>query len=333
MNPIDLRPILLAALEKLPADRIPTAEELAGAIAEAQSQVPAPDPDLEAQPADEAAWDQAGLQGQRLLYEPLQEPVAPPAAAPDNSPLLFRWALVTAALLGLLFFVQGFWRMEEPSPAPPREAAAPHPIATPVEKPASVPRTAVPPSVSEMLVDDSSPAEEEPAPAPAPYPPAPVERWEEIAQVTPEIPVQEVPPPSPEPAPAVVSRPRQQPAAPRPSPEPALARRVSQPWEEGTQPQGLLKPGPGVEEPVPLGFPRFAYPADARGVGPVDVRLALLVDERGRVLDARVREGAPPALGFEETALAVARKISFQPATRYDVPGKMWTEVILEFVE
>ena len=59
----------------------------------------------------------------------------------------------------------------------------------------------------------------------------------------------------------------------------------------------------------------------------------MLVDERGRVIDARVREGAPPELGFEETALAVAKRIPFQPATRYDIPGKMWTEVILEFVE
>jgi len=64
-----------------------------------------------------------------------------------------------------------------------------------------------------------------------------------------------------------------------------------------------------------------------------DVRLALLVDERGRVIDARVREGAPPNLGFAETAIAAARRISFQPATRHEVPGKMWTEMILEFAE
>ena len=81
-------------------------------------------------------------------------------------------------------------------------------------------------------------------------------------------------------------------------------------------------------------FPRYSYPTAAQGTGlQVDVRLALLVDERGRVIEARVREGAPPDLGFAETALAVARRISFQPATRYDIPGKMWTEVILEFVE
>jgi TonB family protein len=81
-------------------------------------------------------------------------------------------------------------------------------------------------------------------------------------------------------------------------------------------------------------FPSYSYPAAAQGTGlQVDVRLALLVDERGRVIEARVREGAPPDLGFAETALAVAKRIPFQPATRYDIPGKMWTEVILEFVE
>ena len=113
-----------------------------------------------------------------------------------------------------------------------------------------------------------------------------------------------------------------------------LARRPAQPWEVGSQPPGLLKPGPGVEEPVPLSLPRFSYPSAAHGTGVrADVRLALLVDERGRVIDARVREGAPPNLGFAETAIAAARRISFQPATRHEVPGKMWTEMILEFAE
>jgi TonB family protein len=89
-----------------------------------------------------------------------------------------------------------------------------------------------------------------------------------------------------------------------------------------------------VEEPVPLELPRYRYPPEARGTGlRPGVRLALLVDERGRVIDARVREGASPDLGFAETALSVAQRIPFQPATRDQVPGKMWTELILEFVE
>ncbi len=123
-------------------------------------------------------------------------------------------------------------------------------------------------------------------------------------------------------------------AVKRKAPPVTLARRAAPLWEEGGQPAGLLKPGPGVEEPVPLSLPRFAYPSAAHGTGVrADVRLALLVDERGKVIDARVREGAPPNLGFAETAIAAARRISFQPATRHEVPGKMWTEMILEFAE
>jgi TonB family protein len=79
-------------------------------------------------------------------------------------------------------------------------------------------------------------------------------------------------------------------------------------------------------------MPSFAYPAAARGrAGDVDVRLELLVDERGRVIDAVVREGGPAGLGFDEAALAASRKVSFQPGTRGDVPRKMWTEMIFAF--
>src|SRR6202035_1318833 len=46
----------------------------------------------------------------------------------------------------------------------------------------------------------------------------------------------------------------------------------------------LIRAGPGVSEPVPLDLPHYAYPAAARGSGQkVSVRLALLVDEEGRV--------------------------------------------------
>src|SRR6185369_2389665 len=94
----------------------------------------------------------------------------------------------------------------------------------------------------------------------------------------------------------------------------------------------LIQPGPDVSVPVPLEMPRFSYPPAARGVaGDMDVHLDLLVDEHGRVIDAKVREGDPNGLGFNETALAAARKVPFQPATRNKIPGKMWTEMILEF--
>ena len=96
----------------------------------------------------------------------------------------------------------------------------------------------------------------------------------------------------------------------------------------------LILPGPGVAEPVPLDIPRYDYPAAARGSGrKASVRVGLLVDEEGKVLEAILRERDGSNLGFDEIALEAARKARFQPATRDDIPGKMWTELILDFAE
>jgi TonB family protein len=97
---------------------------------------------------------------------------------------------------------------------------------------------------------------------------------------------------------------------------------------------GVLRPGPGVEMPVPLDFPSARYPAAARGKGlKVDVHLDILVGEKGQVLEAVVREGDSSGLGFNEAAVNAALATRFQPATRWDLPGKAWTELIFEFSE
>jgi TonB family protein len=216
--------------------------------------------------------------------------------------VLFRLALSAAALLVIFVLAREVWRPrpEARSPAvvtppPPRAPSPPLPV------------EAVAPRLEPTLVEEPAVAPSEPA-APAETPSEP----RVIAAAPP---------------PAVHAEPERRPAAPAPRPLPP-------PWEEGPQPAGLLRPGPGVEEPVPLELPRYRYPPEAQGTGlRADVRLALLVDERGRVIAARVREGAPLGLGFAETALSVAERIPFQPATRHRVPGKMWTELILEFIE
>jgi len=95
----------------------------------------------------------------------------------------------------------------------------------------------------------------------------------------------------------------------------------------------LIKRGqPNVQEPVPLEL-RFSYPVAAKGSGQmVSVKLAVLVDENGKVIDAVVKESAEAGLGFnDDVAVQAARKVPYQPATRDDIPGKMWTELILEF--
>ncbi len=97
---------------------------------------------------------------------------------------------------------------------------------------------------------------------------------------------------------------------------------------------GLLRPGPDVSPPVPFDLPAYVYPEAARGSGrKVSVRIALLVDETGSVVDTRVREGGPAGLGFDEAALEAARRTRFQPAYRGDVAGRMWTELIFDFAE
>jgi len=133
-----------------------------------------------------------------------------------------------------------------------------------------------------------------------------------------------------EPAPAAPPR-----TAPRRVEEPALKLvRAVPPRREPVVREGGVRPGPGVMPPIPLDMPRFSYPAAARGQGlDVDVRLDLLVDESGKVIEAVVREGDSSGLGFNETALAAAKRLTFQPATRGDEPVKMWTEMIFQFSE
>ena len=130
---------------------------------------------------------------------------------------------------------------------------------------------------------------------------------------------------------AEMVRPTPRPAAPRP----AIRKAPVVPVAHGPMHRGdLIHPGPGVSVPVPLDMPRFVYPAAARGrAGNVDVRLDLLVDEHGKVIDAVVREGGPADLGFDKVALAAARKVPFQPATRNNIAGKMWTEMIFAFAD
>ena len=97
----------------------------------------------------------------------------------------------------------------------------------------------------------------------------------------------------------------------------------------------LIRHGlPNVQPPEPIEIPPYPYPVAAKGSGEkVRVRLAVLVDENGKVIDAVVKESNEPGLGFNEVATQAARNVPYQPPTRDDIPGKMWTELILEFSE
>ncbi|HSG38676.1 MAG TPA: TonB family protein [Thermoanaerobaculia bacterium] len=128
-----------------------------------------------------------------------------------------------------------------------------------------------------------------------------------------------------------VQEPAAEPVAPPLKPEPEKPRAAPVPLEP-MKPGDLIQASqPGVEPPEAKEPPSYSYPEEARGSGKEStIRVLVLVDENGAVIDARVREGDSL---FHETALEAARKVRFFPPSRDGVPGKMWTDLLLEFSE
>lgn len=88
---------------------------------------------------------------------------------------------------------------------------------------------------------------------------------------------------------------------------------------------------PGAVAPKVKTLPEPRYPAPAqklRRSAQVDIKV--LVDERGRVLEAE-RVGAKAGFGFDESALDAARRATFQPATKDGIRVKMWTTIRVAF--
>lgn len=100
---------------------------------------------------------------------------------------------------------------------------------------------------------------------------------------------------------------------------------------EPMKPGDMIRKGlPNVQEPVPDQLASPAYPPSAAGSGKrLTVRVRVLVDENGRVVDVKVRNEGEPE--FDAAALDAARRTTFFPATRDDIPGRMWTELSFEF--
>jgi protein TonB len=275
----------------------------------------------------------------RDMPDPDSEPeLLGPAQRSDRSwGTLAAAAVLTVALLGafLWFHRSGAPRIDPPPYAPPPVAEQPPAVVEP-DPPAAAESDA--PNAPEVIEapDEEVPAEpEEPtiemAPGPArTQPPIQIaEVTPEPAPKTPEKTVKPERPRSQEPA-----RPARVAFAKREAPPVAPAPKRVAYGPPADRMAGVLLPGPGVEMPVPLDLPRARYPEAARGTGlKVDVHLDLLVDEQGKVVEAVVREGDPENLGFNEAAVQAALGTRFQPATRWDLPGKAWTELILEFEE
>ncbi|HEX3553614.1 MAG TPA: TonB family protein [Thermoanaerobaculia bacterium] len=163
------------------------------------------------------------------------------------------------------------------------------------------------------------PAAPEPRPAPRnePPPPAPVQEKPAVA----------VPTPAPAERPAAVPTPA--PASPAPAnPAPTAPARQAQ---VQVQVGDLVQPGPGVAPPKLQGQLDPRYPFAAQRLNrAAQVDIKVLVDERGRVLDAE-RLGAKAGFGFDEAALEAARRATFQPASKDGVKVKMWMMLRVNF--
>jgi TonB family protein len=257
-----------------------------------------------------------------LALRPAEE--TPDLPDPDDEPELLgpvrrsdrSWGTLGAAavlMVALLGAFLWFHRSDAPRIDPP--PYAPPPVADHPAEPLAEPP---------VLVEPDPPAPE------IPETPEIIEEPDEEVPAEPEEPTIEM---APGPA---RSRPPVQIAEAEPvvaPPTPEAPKRVVY-GPPADRMAGVLRPGPGVEMPVPLDLPRASYPEAARGTGlKVDVHLDLLVDEQGKVVEAVAREGDPANLGFNEAAVQAALGTHFQPATRWDLPGKAWTELILEFEE
>jgi len=93
----------------------------------------------------------------------------------------------------------------------------------------------------------------------------------------------------------------------------------------------LVQPGAGVAAPKLASSLDPRYPPAAKHLNrSAQVDIKVLVDERGRVLDAD-RIGGKAGFGFDEAAIDAARKAVFQPATKDGIRVKMWTTLRVNF--
>ena len=229
------------------------------------------------------------------------EPAPEPAPSPPRvrgavavKPSRGRAGWIAAAVAGLALVAAGAWLLAR-RPQPAASAASP-------------PAAQALPAASSVVVAPGGPVAVEPTPVPSPPSAAPA-----------------APPP-----PSAGSNPGLERKAVKVIAEPTPAAPL-EPMKLGDT---IQRRQPGVELPEVHSLPGYPYPAAAAGTGKkVTIRVAVLVDENGQVIDAQIREGDNSGLGFEEAALEAARKARFVPATRDGIAGRMWTELLFDFAE
>ena len=99
------------------------------------------------------------------------------------------------------------------------------------------------------------------------------------------------------------------------------------------RPGDLVEPGPEVQPPVLVNLPPPSYPLLARRASKqASILVRVLVDENGRVADARRPEGTKPAgYGFDDAAIEAARKATYKPAMKKGVRVKIWAVLQVNF--
>jgi len=226
------------------------------------------------------------------------------------------------------------------APLPAANAANPAPQTAPA-KPAAQNAAAMPPDVKAIVdkqlaekeaeykrqqeetlkqlqkqVADAKKAPEKPAAAPPPVTPPAADKapaQTAPADATPSASQQE-PKREPEPQTQPAAEPQREPEAPR------------------VKAGDLVTLGAGVVPPKLVSSPKPEYPPMARKLGVQGVvTVGVLVDENGQVQDVRMEEPIPQKVGINEAAVAAARSVRYQPATKEGVRVKMWTRLRIPF--
>ena len=95
-----------------------------------------------------------------------------------------------------------------------------------------------------------------------------------------------------------------------------------------------MEPGPGVTRPIVNKQPKLKYPKQAkkRKMGTVVVVLDVLVDEKGKVVEAKIKKPVADGI-FDKDAIKAAKKTEYHPATSGTTQVKMWTVLPLTYRE
>lgn len=100
---------------------------------------------------------------------------------------------------------------------------------------------------------------------------------------------------------------------------------------EMVQPGDLVELGPDVTAPALISQPQPRYPTAAMRLGrEADVTVRMLVNHEGRVVEAKTI-GRKAGMGFDQEAVAAAKRTTWRPATKNGVAVTVWTEITIKF--